>query len=182
MGTFRLLTSNDYSLYRDHLLSLDFVSRCFRFSGVMSDEGIENYASQLAFDKTDIVGYFVRGIIRGVAEIHYDRTSLPVKSELAFSIEEEHQNQRIGSKLMAIAIYLLNDQGINSADVVCPNENRKMYYLALKHGAEGFEEGVSIFMTMFVPYAIECSEILGMKDCYVHDRSANTDRRLGVAS
>ncbi len=82
-----------------------------------------------------MMGYFVDGILRGVAEVHYDRSSAPVKAEIALSIENDFQNRRVGSKLMSIIVVILHEKSINNADVIYDTENKRMYYLAQKHGA-----------------------------------------------
>src|SRR5207249_7633104 len=55
--------------YRDHLLRLDKESRRNRFGGAVSDEFIHKYiALPIGLDAV-IHGYFVDGVLRGVAEL-----------------------------------------------------------------------------------------------------------------
>ena len=135
IGTYRFLTGNDAVSYRDHLTRLDINSRCARFSGAMTDAAIVGYVGRVAWERIDMMGYFVDGILRGVAEVHYDRSSAPVKAEIALSIENDFQNRRVGSKLMSIIVVILHEKSINNADVIYDTENKRMYYLAQKHGA-----------------------------------------------
>ena len=68
-GVIRKLWIDRAGPYRDHLLRLDKESRRNRFGGAVSDEFILNYIElSLGLDAV-IHGFFVDGMLRGVAEL-----------------------------------------------------------------------------------------------------------------
>ena len=68
-GVIRKLWIDRAGPYRDHLLRLDADSRRNRFGGAVSDEFIHKYiALPIGLDAV-IHGYFVDGVLRGVAAL-----------------------------------------------------------------------------------------------------------------
>src|SRR5256885_7566372 len=55
--------------YRDHLLRLETESRRNRFGGAVSDQFIENYTELSVGLNAVMHGFFVEGVLRGVAEL-----------------------------------------------------------------------------------------------------------------
>ena len=76
-GVIRKLWIDRAGPYRDHLLRLDADSRRSRFGGAVSDEFIINYIElSLGLDAV-IHGFFVDGVLRGVAELRPLGGALP---------------------------------------------------------------------------------------------------------
>ena len=68
-GTFRKLWAADTAALRAHLLRLDPESRRMRFGTPVSDFFIQHYADNALGNHSVAHGYFVDGILRGVAEL-----------------------------------------------------------------------------------------------------------------
>ena len=93
-GVIRKLWIDRAGPYRDHLLRLDKDSRRNRFGGAVSDEFILNYIElSLGLDAV-IHGFFVDGILRGVAELRPLGSGSAEEAEAAFSIETAVAEQR----------------------------------------------------------------------------------------
>ena len=99
-GVIRKLWIDRAGPYRDHLLRLDADSRRSRFGGAVSDAFITNYIElSLGLDAV-IHGFFVDGVLRGVAELRPLGASLPEEAEAAFSIEQPWQSHGVGTALL----------------------------------------------------------------------------------
>ena len=68
-GTIRKLSIGEAPLYCAHLLRLDPESRRNRFGGTVSDAYIRSYAQAANFADAVIHGFFVEGVLRGIAEL-----------------------------------------------------------------------------------------------------------------
>src|SRR6188768_3606615 len=100
-GVIRKMWIDRAGPYRDHLLRLDKDSRRNRFGGAVSDEFIENYIElSLGLDAV-IHGFFVDGILRGVAELRPLGNGFAEEAEAAFSIETPWQSNGVGTALLA---------------------------------------------------------------------------------
>src|SRR6187397_811338 len=100
-GVIRKMWIDRAGPYRDHLLRLDKDSRRNRFGGAVSDEFIENYIElSLGLDAV-IHGFFVDGILRGVAELRPLGNGFAEEAEAAFSIETQWQSNGVGTALLA---------------------------------------------------------------------------------
>jgi GNAT superfamily N-acetyltransferase len=140
-GTIRKLRLNVAQLYRDHLLRLDAESRRDRFCGAVSDEFIRSYSEPGKLVGAVIHGFFVEGVLRGVAEMR----PLPGghQAEVAFSIEKPWQSRGIGTDLLERTLLAARNRGIKLLHMSCIAENRRVQQLALKFHAElKFERGM----------------------------------------
>ena len=81
-----------------------------------------------------VVGYFCKEVMRGAVEIRYGTTQIPTKAELAFSVEKDYQNTRVGTRLMTLALNIIYNRGIRTAYIICSVSNEKMKKLALRKG------------------------------------------------
>ena len=68
-GVIRKLWIGEGAKYRDHMLRLDPDSRHSRFAGGVSDEFIRKYADLSGTLDAVLYGFFLDGIMRGVAEL-----------------------------------------------------------------------------------------------------------------
>ena len=122
--------------YRDHLLRLDKDSRRNRFGGAVSDEFIENYIElSLGLDAV-IHGFFVDGILRGVAELRLLGNGFAEEAEAAFSIETPWQSNGVGTALLERTLLAARNRGIKLLHMACLANNRRMVDLAKKFDAE----------------------------------------------
>jgi GNAT superfamily N-acetyltransferase len=135
-GVIRKLWIDRAGPYRDHLLRLDVESRRNRFGGAVSDEFIHNYIElSLGLDAV-IHGFFVDGILRGVAELRPIGSGFPEEAEAAFSIEMPWQSHGVGTALLERSLLAARNRGIKLMHMACLANNRRMIDLARKFEAE----------------------------------------------
>jgi GNAT superfamily N-acetyltransferase len=135
-GVIRKLWIDRSGLYRDHLLRLDRESRRNRFGGAVSDEFIKNYAElSLGLDAV-IHGFFVDGVLRGVAELRPLGKEFAQEAEAAFSIETPWQSSGVGSALLERTLLAARNRGIKLMHMACLANNHRMVDLAKKFEAE----------------------------------------------
>ncbi len=151
MRYFRHLHHFEADLYRDHLLRLDPDSRYARFTGTLPDASIRSYVNSIDWSKSELIGCFSDNLIRGAVEIRYSATNVSSEAELAFSVEKEFQNTRVGTHLMDKSLILLQNRQIKTAHIVCLLSNKRMQKLALRHRANVRSYSGDVFMTISVP-------------------------------
>ena len=135
-GVIRKMWIDRAGPYRDHLLRLDKDSRRNRFGGAVSDEFILNYIElSLGLDAV-IHGFFVNGILRGVAELRPLGNGLADEAEAAFSIETPWQSNGVGTALLERTLLAARNRGIKLLHMACLVNNARMIELARKFEAE----------------------------------------------
>ena len=93
MYVYRKLVPAEIGLFHDHLLRLTAEDRHCRFSGLVSDERIAEYCANIDWFRAIIIGCFIDGTLRGVAELRLDDPRLGWRAELAVTVEL----QRLGA-------------------------------------------------------------------------------------
>ena len=179
MSTYRQLLNTEAHRYQEHLLRLDADSRYARFSAVTSDDTIRRYCASIDWRCTKIIGFFKDGVMRGAAEIRYDQRPLPDQAELAFSVEKECQNSRVGTNLMVRAILNLRNRAVSKAHIICLLSNRRMQKLALRYRADFRAYRGDVFLTIDVPYGDISSLMAELVDGYLSWVNAGIDIMLG---
>jgi len=135
-GVIRKMWIDRAGPYRDHLLRLDKESRRNRFGGAVSNEFIENYIElSLGLDAV-IHGFFVDGILRGVAELRPLGHGFADEAEAAFSIETPWQSNGVGTALLERTLLAARNRGIKLLHMACLVNNARMIELARKFEAE----------------------------------------------
>lgn len=135
-GTIRKIWIDRSGPYRDHLLRLDPASRRNRFGGAVSDEFILNYVElSLGLDAV-IHGFFVDGMLRGVAELRPLGKTFSDEAEAAFSIEKDWQSHGVGTALLERTLLAARNRGVKLMHMACLANNRRMVDLAKKFDAE----------------------------------------------
>ena len=135
-GVIRKLWIDRAGPYRDHLLRLDADSRRSRFGEAVSDAFITNYIElSLGLDAV-IHGFFVDGVLRGVAELRPLGASLPEEAEAAFAIEKPWQSHGVGTALLERTLLAARNRGIKLLHMACLANNQRMIDLARKFEAE----------------------------------------------
>jgi len=138
--------------YRDHLLRLDQESRRNRFGGAVSDEFIVNYTElSLGLDAV-MHGFFVDGVLRGVAELRPLGEEFAREAEAAFSIETPWQNHGVGSALLERTLLAARNRGIKLLHMACLANNQRMVELARKFDAELTFDFGSVVGEVEAPY------------------------------
>lgn len=130
---YRKLYLHERHLFVKHLLRLDPQSRYIRWSTVKSDQQIIDYADTLKYPWFEIVGFFNHlNELRGCVEIHFDKGFWPHKSELAFTVEKDYQNNKVGTSLLQQALMVSRNRGANKVHINCSRNNIRMIKLAKK--------------------------------------------------
>lgn len=122
--------------YLDHLLRLDPESRRSRFGGTVSDDFIRNYVDMAIGLDAVVHGFFVDGVLRGVAELRPLGSAFDHEAEVAFSIEKPWQSHGVGSALLERTLLTARNRGLKHLHMACLSENRRMQQLARKFDAE----------------------------------------------
>ncbi len=145
-GTIRKLWLGETRKYRDHLLRLDEESRRRRFGGHVSDQHIRNHVAAAQGFNAVLYGFFVDGILRGVAELRFiGWRFLCDEAEAAFSVEAPWQSHGIGSALLERILLAARNRGIKFLYMDCLAENLRMQQLARKFDAElSFDSGGAV--------------------------------------
>jgi len=135
-GAIRKLWLGEADAYRDHLLRLDRESRHRRFSGALSDEVIARHAATIEQSGVVVHGFFVDGVLRGVAELRHEGSLFSHQAEAAFSIEKPWQSHGVGTELLDRTLLTARNRGITHLRMNCLPENQRMQQLARKFDAE----------------------------------------------
>lgn len=140
--TIRKLWPQEAGRFRDHLLRLDKDSRRLRFAHAVADAFIEDYASRMSEMGAIVIGAFVDGEVRAVAELRKLGDTWGREAEAAFSVERPYQEQGLGSELMGRVMTAARNRGVHLLYVSCLAENARMQAIARRHDAElRFEYG-----------------------------------------
>ncbi len=121
--------------FRDHLLRLDRDIRRMRFSMVVSDAFIEDYASHICEGQCLVYGFFADGELHAAAEMRQIGDYCLADVEGAFSVERAYQNRGIGTELLGRIIRAARNRGVAGLYMNCLAENHKMQRLCRKFGA-----------------------------------------------
>ena len=135
-GVIRKLWIDRAGPYRDHLLRLDLASRRSRFAGAVSDDFVRDYAYLALSVDAIIHGFFVDGILRGVAELRPLGHGVADEAEAAFSIETPWQSNGVGTALLERTLLAARNRGIKLLHMACLVNNARMIELARKFEAE----------------------------------------------
>jgi GNAT superfamily N-acetyltransferase len=132
MTVYRKLLPTDLGTYRDHLLRLSSNDRYSRFCGFKTDEAIAVYCRGIDWRFTIMVGCFVRGELRAVAELRTEPKIWPGEGELAVSVERDFQNQGLGSGVVRRILTAARNRAIRRLVLICLMSNRRMQAVVRK--------------------------------------------------
>jgi len=135
-GSFRKILIHEIEGYREHLLRLDAASRRSRFGGAVSEEFIRNYVDLARGLGSVLHGFFVDGVVRGVAELRPLGAASSREAEAAFSIEKPWQSHGVGRALLERTLLSARNRRIRLLYMACLAENKVMQQLARKFDAE----------------------------------------------
>lgn len=133
----RKLWSLECERLREHLTRLDAEDRQLRFCRPVGDGFIRQYCDRIDHSRTTVVGCFVGGVLRGVAEVVAIPESIPASAEIALSVERPFQRQGIGGKLLRRGLLIARNRFVETVHLVCLRENARMRRLARGFGASG---------------------------------------------
>jgi len=120
---------------RDHLLRLGPEDRALRFCRATSERFIATYCDNIDWLRASVLGVFVAGEVRGVAELIRVDDQWPPAAELALSVEAPYQNCGVGSALVRHSLVLAQNRLIGTVYTIFLLENRKMLHIARKFAA-----------------------------------------------
>jgi GNAT superfamily N-acetyltransferase len=135
-GTIRKLWIGEAKAFREHLLRLDPESRRSRFGSPVNEFFISNYASRALGPGSVVHGFLDKGVLRAAAELRPFGRGFPAEAEAAFSVEDNFQNNGIGSALLERTILAAKNRGIRTIYMSCLAENRRMQAIAKKYEAD----------------------------------------------
>ena len=131
----------EHAVIADHLKRLDPETRRLRFGNPVNDAFLERYAALALGEDAVVSGCFIRGTMRGVAELRFLDDGRR-EAEGAFSLEPDFQGFGLGAALFGRTIALARNRGVRRLYLTCLSENRRMQRIARRHGAElSFVEG-----------------------------------------
>lgn len=125
----------EWHLLRAHLLRLSEEERRLRFCRRVDDEAINAYFDRIDRARTTVLGCFVDGTLRGVAELIQIPLEWPKTAEIALSVERPFQRGGIGGRLLGQILLLARNRMIRTVHLISLSENEPLQHLAQKFGA-----------------------------------------------
>src|SRR5207344_3242843 len=114
----------------------DRESRNRRFSGAVSDESVVQHVASADGFGVVLHGFFVDGVLRGVAELRSIGPMFAREGEAAFSVELPWQSHGVGTVLLERTLLSARNRGIKSLQMHCLADNKRMQQLASKFEAD----------------------------------------------
>jgi GNAT superfamily N-acetyltransferase len=154
----RVLRPGEHDQFLGHLLRLDLSTRSARFGRGVSDDWIARYAAETNWRSGAVLGCWIDGTLRGVAELRRFGSDLSKTADMALSIESPFQNHGLGSLLAHQAVATARNRGFTSLCMLIAIGNWRMRSIAQNLGARiAFANGeatvisLSIFIAQRLP-------------------------------
>ena len=132
MAGYRKLLPSEAGRLRRHLLRLTPEERRMRFHAALADAAIDRLCDRIDWFRTILIGYFVEGRLRGVAQLVFDRTLCPRTVEVAVTVERPWQGRGVGTELTRRAVTIARNRGAERQIMFCLVENLPMRRIARK--------------------------------------------------
>lgn len=132
MPHYRKLTYLDLPAVEAHLLRLSPEDRQQRFSASLSDAAVANYCHRLNLFDNLLLGAFVDGELRGLAQLGFGSPPWSGEAELAVSVDRDWQHRGIGGELARRCVIVASNRGLRAIEMICMIENGPMRRIALK--------------------------------------------------
>ena len=129
----RRLWPMDRDAVRAHFMRLDAETRRMRFAGTVGDDSVQKYAERVIGVDTLVVGAFIDGELRAIAELRGLLRVWSAAAEFAISVERDWQHAGIGDALFDHLLSLARNRGFGTLHMTCLVENIAMRHLAAKH-------------------------------------------------
>jgi ribosomal protein S18 acetylase RimI-like enzyme len=141
-GVIRRLWPVERVRVRAHLLRLERDDRVLRFGGYASDAHIAGYCERLDWSRSVVVGYVVRGKVRGLGQLALSDGASPRAAELAVSVEPAFQNRGVGTALLRRLVIAARNRLVERIYMVCLMDNSRAVRLARRlDGVLRFRDG-----------------------------------------
>ncbi len=131
----RTLWPFELSQFRRHLLRLDNPTRIERFGRGVGDEWLAAYAAETDWLRGAVLGCWIDGTLRGVAELRRYGAGWSTTAEAALTVEPAFQHHGLGSILARRLILLARNRGIATLHILFDAGNPRMRRIAENHGA-----------------------------------------------
>ena len=131
----RQLLASEHEHFLCHLLRLDVVTRNERFGRGVSDDWIARYAAETDWSRGAVLGCWIDGTLRGIAELRRYGSGWSRTGEAALSIEPAFQNHGLGSILARRIVVIARKRGIATLRMVVAAGNLRMRSIVQKLGA-----------------------------------------------
>jgi RimJ/RimL family protein N-acetyltransferase len=152
MRVYRKLLPTEARLFQDHLCRLSPDDRVSRFAGSVSDAVIVDYARRFDWLTGILIGCFVDGALRGVAELRRLGPGLGWRAELAVTVEELWQDNNIGTELLRRSIGHARNRGLKTLYMICLTDNRRMQAMARKFEGDLVFDGSQVEADITLPF------------------------------
>jgi len=129
---FRKLWAHHVDALAAHLLRLDAQQRAFRFGRAVADEWVARYAKDTDWFRSVILGCWIAGELRGVAEIKGLDQAWPRAAEAALSVERAFEGRGIGTALFHRGLGIARNRGIARVSMLCLPENLRVQRIVRK--------------------------------------------------
>ncbi|MDB5408130.1 MAG: acetyltransferase, family [Rhodospirillales bacterium] len=130
MRVFRKILPFETWRLSEHLLRLSPEDRRLRFLAEVGEAAIAEHCRGIDFMRTVVIGFFEAGVLRGAAELHFDRAASG--AELAITLEGDWQDRHIGTELLGHAITIAENRGVRTMAMLCLLDNRRMQHIVRK--------------------------------------------------
>jgi RimJ/RimL family protein N-acetyltransferase len=152
MRVYRKLLPTETRLFEEHLCRLSPDDRVSRFAGSISDTAIVSYARRFDWLTGILIGCFVEGTLRGVAEIRWISPGVGWRAELAVTVEEPWQDEQIGTELLRRSIAHARNRGLKSLYMTCLTGNGRMQAIARKFEGDLIFDGSQVEADIHLPF------------------------------
>jgi RimJ/RimL family protein N-acetyltransferase len=129
---YRKLAQAEASLLTAHLRRLDPRDWRARFQGGGDRDSVRLHTKGLDWNQIVVLGAFIDGRLRGVAELHPFMTASGKMGEIALTVEARFQNRGIGTELLRRAINAARNRGIGQIQLLFMTDNHRMRRLIEK--------------------------------------------------
>ena len=135
MYVIRKINTFDEREVCEHFSRLSDEERRQRFGHYISDESIVAYVKDINWFKTILIGYYCDEKVIGVGELQYIEPYPAATAEFAVTVEQDYQNQGLGSKIFDQLSMIARNRLIKSIYMKCLIDNIKARNFAKKHDA-----------------------------------------------
>ncbi len=152
MAVFRALFPSETEILIGHYLRLEPADRELRFFARVSDDYLKRHCERIDWQHACLIGCFIDGVLRGVAELHVDRSSGPAHGEVSVSVEPAWQHEGIGTELLRRVLMVARNRLVRSLTLSCLLDNRPMQRLVRKFSDELQLQDGEVNAAITVPY------------------------------
>jgi GNAT superfamily N-acetyltransferase len=126
-------------------MRLDDASRSARFGRGVNDEWVDRYVAETNWQHGAVLGCWLDGTLRGIAELRRGESDPSNTAEMALSVEPPFQNHGLGSLLACRVVAIARNRGFIKLSMLMAISNWRMRSIAQRLGAQmTFVDGAMI--------------------------------------